>query len=1451
MLHNFFKTGSIFSVVSAEQFAKGGSVESLEKELHKLRRELNSKRLSTYLEGDNSEEEVARKKEREVKLSRFNEVLGLLNKDGKYENGGGVELGKHVDLFENYEKIPQRVKGILEKYWGEFGDSMDYSDTKNMLDEVEAEGYTFDYYLDNEPYGLRPIDVKLNELEGYEEFEKGGELDEEVIEEEFDDMIPDSEDCFVSDVVRGGYDVSCGGKFIGHFSEYDDAVECAFDWREENNFYPTVWFVNERGSTHPIDENGDAIKYVKGGGIDLVRLRDTVYEVVKSGNGNPEWKIIAKYDSFDEYIKAKKARSSYIDTDDWRIHKVLFNLNGFERNNVLSFVPDLKVSDIYDKYAKGGGVSDTGENEGDWLEDKFVDGGKIETIKTRIHDLYSKRSEWIGSFEAKANQKSPYDAEINKLHDELKKEIENETETYNFFSLSDYSGKSTEEKVAKMFYSFYEKNPFASLSKFIKSLKTPAQKEAFRKLQFPTYQKKWGIKMIANKTKDSIKFKKIFSDGGGVAEGWTDDELSDSEAQYAGGGKLKQKGTSDKAHDKVYKAKRVGYRYRDDFAKKHGLSPNTKPTEEHIEKYLHKGVYFEDRADRSDKSRMKKLEDGGRVYKLGDKYSNDFDYEGMLEFGSTATIELGEEKLEKLHRSFEDVNYHTAGRPLWAAVKLLRAGNEDEAKQKMVEFNIICKEELIEANTPDTLEHGGGIDRDVIGKVKAKDTVSLIHEGAKVGSRTVRVTFHSAYNEKEHGFLSERLKELLKKEKVENFDIVEEDLRFALKDNSDIKKVEWVKDGNYSKGGEVDSRIAKMIEGWNEEGRAFSHLGENDNEFFEKIGVPYMKIGITSQTGNDLVYYDTNLYNSDDSALKQKVDAIENVAQKLKSGEMFSKHRMELAGMYSSRKDAYSHASNLRRQGVPALFVDNHPNYYVFVRRKKLEDKAGFKKLEYAKGGALSGEWVLYNPKTDKVISIHKSHRSANMAMNKAWAKGEHETLSIQVKSEFDKAHNFASGGSLAQKNKVARVMHEFKSGKLKSSSGDLVTDRAQAIAIALSSAGIAKKEDGGFVTTIESFRLPASDVTPIGKGGIPNYNTPLDVNVLNEEMIYAKGGGVESKRKMYLHDAVLYKGELHYISLKNGVLGLENLKRGAWGSDYPFTPIGKINIDDVTDMMGRKVSIEEMRKGGSISEDLLMAKSDVLKLEEYAKKISDSISPSQEVDAWVISKISKVEQTTANVKHTLEAEYPKMFAVGGKIDNADGNTVRMMCLHIGKYAKSLLKAIESGVVLDSWMKHELSIAGSMIDSVFHYLDYFNSGNHLAKGGGVSDESTLTYDEMRKYEKGKYIHFNPMNGRWEFWSNGKAKEFWNQAQAEKFAGFGYNQDEDARYSRKKYEGLYSKGGNLKANDLAIGTKIKHKGTGVTVKVWNVNPTTGLMQCERDGVKFPQWRSAKDYELVKK
>ena len=52
--------------------------ENLLKELRRLQRDLNSPRLSTYIEGDQSEEEQARQRERASKLARFHEILNTL-----------------------------------------------------------------------------------------------------------------------------------------------------------------------------------------------------------------------------------------------------------------------------------------------------------------------------------------------------------------------------------------------------------------------------------------------------------------------------------------------------------------------------------------------------------------------------------------------------------------------------------------------------------------------------------------------------------------------------------------------------------------------------------------------------------------------------------------------------------------------------------------------------------------------------------------------------------------------------------------------------------------------------------------------------------------------------------------------------------------------------------------------------------------------------------------------------------------------------------------------------------------------------------------------------------------------------------------------------------------------------------------------------------------------------
>ena len=76
-----------------------------------------------------------------------------------------------------------------------------------------------------------------------------------------------------------------------------------------------------------------------------------------------------------------------------------------------------------------------------------------------------------------------------------------------------------------------------------------------------------------------------------------------------------------------------------------------------------------------------------KKYKLGDKWSEDFDYDGMLEWGMKANLRMGERKLKQLYDSYEDVNYHGAAIPLFIALQELQDGNESSAKNHLKAFN--------------------------------------------------------------------------------------------------------------------------------------------------------------------------------------------------------------------------------------------------------------------------------------------------------------------------------------------------------------------------------------------------------------------------------------------------------------------------------------------------------------------------------------------------------------------------------------------------------------------------------------------------------------------------------------------------------------------------------------------------------------------------------------------
>ena len=60
-----------------------------------------------------------------------------------------------------------------------------------------------------------------------------------------------------------------------------------------------------------------------------------------------------------------------------------------------------------------------------------------------------------------------------------------------------------------------------------------------------------------------------------------------------------------------------------------------------------------------------------------------------------------------------------------------------------------------------------------------------------------------------------------------------------------------------------------MVASWESEGRAFANINFDDSAFFKDIGKDRSSVGVTSQTGSDIVYYRTDYYFSDTNALRK------------------------------------------------------------------------------------------------------------------------------------------------------------------------------------------------------------------------------------------------------------------------------------------------------------------------------------------------------------------------------------------------------------------------------------------------------------------------------------------------------------------------------------------------------------------------------------------------------
>jgi hypothetical protein len=353
----------------------------------------------------------------------------------RLKDGGGVD-DEGIDLFEDYEDIPQNLQNILDKYMQKFDDdfgNMDYNDMADMHDEVYEIGYTFESGLDNQPYDLRPIGTKgKSEVE---EFRKGGFVDTpEMQKARFakDNFNPKD-----APLIYKVYDEN--GKVVGKTTRINKLS--SFEYDLGLNYTPKIIAFDKSGNERllQIGVNSKGEQYAGGGGVgefpkegEIILPKDIDYNMmdylsrtnkkllVTLKNGENVKSSVGKF--YNNLIFHGKLPSN-IEYSPYSIQKQQFEKvqildsdemakgGGVDINDWDMPVIRTQFEDEEFEYAKGG---ETGEPHRTKMKNMMKDGGNVEKYPElrKIADrIAEKTAVMINTEIQKVSSKMPYKAQ--------------------------------------------------------------------------------------------------------------------------------------------------------------------------------------------------------------------------------------------------------------------------------------------------------------------------------------------------------------------------------------------------------------------------------------------------------------------------------------------------------------------------------------------------------------------------------------------------------------------------------------------------------------------------------------------------------------------------------------------------------------------------------------------------------------------------------------------------------------------------------------------------------------------------------------------------------------------------------------------------------------------------------------------------------------------------------
>jgi hypothetical protein len=162
---------------------------------------------------------------------------------------------------------------------------------------------------------------------------------------------------------------------------------------------------------------------------------------------------------------------------------------------------------------------------------------------------------------------------------------------------------------------------------------------------------------------------------------------------------------------------------------------------------------------------------------------------------------------------------------------------------------------------------------------------------------------------------------------------------------------------------------------------------------------------------------------------------------------------------YVGYSDTNGHSMYFRVDDIKIRFSDHS-----VTNIDRIHNEVHFNLFDGKKIGTTYGDFSI----NQKLLSLKYNLGDKNILYHKRpMIMPSGKTLDAFGYSEIDKME--LGGQTQMQHNKIEKVMGEFKRGELKTSTGRKVTDKEQAIAIALSEAGISRKmAEGGKITQFE-----------------------------------------------------------------------------------------------------------------------------------------------------------------------------------------------------------------------------------------------------------------------------------------------------------------------------------------------------------------------------------------------